>query len=122
DASRSNRVMLRKRLQRKGYQCVTAETGQQVLSVLRELPIQIILMEIRFPDMDGWQLIRRIKRHPTGQHLAIIAVTACAMQGDREQLLAGGCDAYIPKPVILSDLLELLDNLMVNGDQRRLFA
>lgn len=122
DASRSNRVMLRKHLERQGYPCVTVETGSQVISTLRELPIQILLLDMRFPDMEGEQVIRQINRQLASKRPVIIAVTACTMAGDKQRILDCGCDAYVPKPVDVKHLISLMDDMMVSGDHRRLIA
>ena len=122
DASRSNRVMLRKRLERHGYHCVTAETGNQVLSTLREFPSLMVLLDMRFSDMDGQQLIRQINRQMASQRPVIIAVTARTMAGDREKILECGCDAYIPKPIDMNKLITTMDEKMVTGDRQRLIT
>ena len=122
DASRSNRVMLRKRLELHGYHCVTAETGNQVLCTLREFPSLMVLLDMRFSDMDGQQLIRQINRQMASQRPVIIAVTARTMAGDREKILECGCDAYIPKPIDMNKLITTMDEKMVTGDRQRLIA
>lgn len=122
DASRSNRVMLRRRLERLGYFCLSAETGSQVIGLLRETQIAVVLMDMKFPDYDGNHLIRRICRQPIARRPLIIAVTACTMPGDRQRSLECGCDGYIPKPVVLPQLIGLMHKLLQSDDdpQRRI--
>ncbi|MAX24411.1 MAG: hypothetical protein CMJ19_07890 [Phycisphaeraceae bacterium] len=122
DASRSNRVMLRKWLERSGYHCQTVETGQQALDALREFPAQVLLLDMKFPDIEGWHVIRMVKRQPLGHRPLIIAVTACAMPGDEARFLNWGCDAYLAKPVDLHRLTQVIDELVVSGDLRSLIA
>jgi CheY-like chemotaxis protein len=122
DASRSNRVMLRKWLERAGYNCQTVETGRQALDALREFPAQVLLLDMKFPDMEGWHVIRMVKRQPIGNRPLIIAVTACAMPGDEARFLNWGCDAYMAKPVDLHELAEVIDERFNSGDHRRMTA
>ncbi len=122
DASRSNRVMLRKWLERSGYHCQTVETGRQALDALREFPAQVLVLDMKFPDIEGWQVIRMLKRQPVGHRPMIVAVTACAMPGDEDRFLNCGCDAYLAKPVDLYRLTEVIDELVVSGDLRSLIA
>lgn len=122
DASRSNRVMLRKRLERYGYHCLTVETARQALDTLREVQVNALMLDMKFPDLDGWQLVKLVMRQPIGNRPLIIAVTACARPGDEQRLMDCGCDAYIPKPVNFALLIETLDRLVVTGDRRRLIA
>ncbi|MFG0249207.1 MAG: response regulator [Phycisphaeraceae bacterium JB051] len=116
DASRSNRVMLRKWLVRSGYECHTVETGRQALDALREFPAQVLLLDMKFPDIEGWQVIRMVKRQPLGHRPLIIAVTACAMPGDEARFMNWGCDAYLAKPVDLHRLSEVIEQLVASGD------
>jgi CheY-like chemotaxis protein len=65
----------------------------------------VILMDIQLPGMDGLELTRRLKADPERRDIAVIAVTAYAMKGDRERALAAGCDGYLSKPIDSDALL-----------------
>jgi CheY-like chemotaxis protein len=70
--------------------------------------ISVVLMDMMMPDMDGYEAIRVIKEDAAIAHIPVIAVTARAMQGDEEKVLAGGADGYVSKPVDVDKLLEVL--------------
>ena len=99
-----NRDMLSRRLARRGYQIVIAVDGQQGVDLANsELPA-LILMDMSLPVIDGWEATRRIKASDATRHIPVIALTAHAMAGDREQALAAGCDDYDTKPIELDRL------------------
>ncbi len=107
-----NRDMLSRRLMRKGYEVVCALDGlEAVTKSASELP-DLILMDMRLPELDGWEATRRIKSNPETQPIPIIALTAHAMSGDREQALSAGCDDYDSKPVDLARLLGKIEALL----------
>ncbi len=100
-----NRDMLSRRLTRRGYELVIAVDGQQGVDLsLAEAP-DVILMDMSLPVIDGWEATRRIKGDPATTAIPVIALTAHAMSGDREQALAAGCDDYDTKPIELDRLL-----------------
>lgn len=104
-----NRDMLSRRLLRRGYEVVIAVDGQQgVEFALREQP-QLILMDMSLPVIDGWEATRRLKADPATRQIPVIALTAHAMAGDREQALAAGCDDYDTKPIELTRLLPKIE-------------
>jgi len=101
-----NRNMLSRRLVRRGFEIVSAENGEQaVINAESELP-DLILMDMNMPVLDGWEASRRIKANPLTREIPIIALTAHAMNGDREKILAAGCDDYDTKPIEFERLLE----------------
>ena len=92
------------------YSClsaISAEKGFEVLSNNKD--IGIVLMDMMMPDMDGYQAISEMKKHPDMKDMPVIAVTAQAMVGDRERCLAGGAVGYISKPVNVDELVVLLN-------------
>jgi len=107
-----NRDMLGRRLHRQGYEVVTANDGAEgVAKALSEHP-QVILMDISLPVMDGWEATQHLKANPQTCHIPIIALTAHAMTGDREESLASGCDDYDTKPIELPRLLSKIENCL----------
>lgn len=70
----------------------------------------LVLLDMNLPEMDGWEVARRLKAHEATRHLPVIAVTAHAMVGDREKTLAAGCDDYATKPIDFPALLEKIDS------------
>ncbi len=107
-----NRDMLSRRLARKGYDVVIATDGGQGVDMAHsELP-DIILMDMSLPVKDGWTATRELKSADDTKNIPIIALTAHAMSGDREQALAAGCDDYDTKPIELPRLLGKIENLL----------
>ena len=100
-----NRDMLSRRLQRKGYDVLTAENGSVGLSQATAHHPDLILMDMSMPVMDGWEATRRLKANPVTCKIPVIALTANAMLGDRERAMEAGCDEYEMKPIDLSRLL-----------------
>jgi CheY-like chemotaxis protein len=101
-----NRDMLSRRLARKGYEVVIAVDGQEGIDLAGSCAPDLILMDMSLPIVDGWEATRRIKADPATGSLPVIALTAHAMAGDREQALGAGCDDYDTKPIELPRLLE----------------
>jgi two-component system cell cycle response regulator DivK len=110
--SEMNWDMLSRRLRRKGYEVLVATDGKQGVDMaLSEAP-DLILMDMSLPVMDGWEATRRIKEAPETQAIPIIALTAHAMAGDREQALEAGCEDYDTKPIDLRRLLQKMQALL----------
>ncbi|NND31011.1 MAG: response regulator [Saprospiraceae bacterium] len=103
-----NQVVIRKTLERLGYSPKVVENGRLVLETLEQESFDIVLMDMQMPEMDGLEATRNI-RETFGKHPFIIAMTANAMQSDRENCLAAGMDDYISKPIALDDLLHKLE-------------
>jgi len=103
-----NRDMLSRRLQRRGYEVVTAEDGQQAVDLSREGGIDLVLMDMGLPIKDGWTASQEIKQQVSSA-LPIIALTAHARTEDRERALSCGCDDYATKPIDFPALLSLIE-------------
>ena len=105
----ANRELLTEVLERWGFGVVSAANGREALACLDiQLP-DLALVDIQMPESDGYQLIRRIRQDPRLRHLRVIALTAFAMRGDREAILARGFDAYLTKPVDFNELRNELE-------------
>ncbi|MFW6183270.1 MAG: response regulator, partial [Chloroflexota bacterium] len=100
-----NRDMLSRRLKRAGFTVITAEDGEQGIVRAREQEPDLILMDMSLPVLDGWEASRRLKGDGATQAIPIIALTAHAMAGDRQQALDAGCDDYDTKPIDFRRLL-----------------
>ncbi len=96
-------------LEEEGIQCVIAENGKEAIKVLKDhQDIEIILMDIMMPEMDGFEATREIRKIPKFCDIPIIALTAKAMKGDREKCLIAGMSDYVSKPVNIQKLISLL--------------
>jgi CheY-like chemotaxis protein len=108
-----NRDMLSRRLQRRGYDIVTAESGEQGLSLARREAPDLILMDITLPEMDGWEVARLLKADQNTRAIPIIALTARVLMSDQAKAFEVGCDDYDTKPVDFARLSEKIGNLLV---------
>jgi len=110
DDDNRNIFALKAVLRAKGYDCLSTTAAQEGIDRLKkERDIAVVLMDMMMPDMDGYEAIANIKSDRELQHIPIVAVTAQAMQGDREKCLAAGADAYISKPIDIDALVRILD-------------
>ncbi len=101
-----NRDMLSRRLMRNGYDVVIAVNGQEGIDMAASERPDLILMDMSLPVLDGWEATRRLKADPATSSIPVIALTAHAMDTDREKALAAGCDDFDTKPIELPRLLE----------------
>ncbi|MBA3015681.1 MAG: response regulator [Proteobacteria bacterium] len=92
-------------LARSGYSVISAEDGDSGLLMARQERPDLILMDIQLPGMDGLTATKLLKGAPETSHIKIIALTAFAMKGDRERMIAAGCDDYISKPIRYKEFL-----------------
>jgi two-component system cell cycle response regulator DivK len=115
-----NRDMLSRRLTRKGFDVILAVNGVQgVAMAISESP-DLVLMDMNLPDIDGWEATRQIRMYETVQgkehgkqrHIPIIAVTAHATSTDCKKAIDAGCDEYESKPIMLTSLLEKMNELL----------
>jgi len=96
-------------LERRGMNVLTATTGREAIELLEATPnVEIALMDIMMPEMDGYKTMQAIRQRPSLRRLPIIALTAKAMKGDREKCLEAGASDYLAKPVNTEQLLSSL--------------
>jgi CheY-like chemotaxis protein len=108
-----NCVLMTQLLHSAGYQTLVAETGLDGLEMtLAEKP-DFILLDIQLPDIEGTEVLQRLREREEGRNIPVIAVTSYAMAGDRERLLAAGCNGYIEKPIdpmrIIAQIKDILE-------------
>lgn len=108
----NNRVLLQRRLKLRNFEVLTAEDGERGVALAQTEQPDLILMDIGLPGIDGWAATRRLKADPATSRIPVIALTAHAMQGDREKSLEAGCDHYEIKPIDFSALFEKIDALL----------
>ncbi|MGC8500447.1 MAG: response regulator [Leptospirillia bacterium] len=108
------REIMQRRLEREGHTVTTAQSGKEALEMISERLPDVVLMDMSMPMMDGWEASRRIKADPNFKKIPIMALTANAIEGDRERCLAAGCDDYESKPVDFDRLLKKI-RLLLSG-------
>ncbi|MGQ9600887.1 MAG: response regulator [Anaerolineae bacterium] len=99
-----NRLLVRRVLEAEGYTVVEANDGPSGLEAARQFPPSLILLDINLPEIDGYQMVSRLRSVPGLSTVPIIALTANVMKGDRERTLAAGCNGYIQKPIDVDTL------------------
>lgn len=82
-----------------GHEVTVAADGEHGLSTIERQHPDIVLCDVQLPRLDGRQLVQKLKQHPTLKEIPVVAVTALAMAGDRENILKAGFDDYISKPI-----------------------
>ena len=93
----------------KGYQVFECLEGKKALEQAKKHKPDLILMDIQMPEVDGLTATQMIRKTPQIANTKIIAITAFAMEGDSDRILAGGCDDYISKPIIIDKFFKVID-------------
>jgi DNA-binding response OmpR family regulator len=99
-------------LQRGGYSTIVIEDGSEVFACARDQAPDLMLLDVMLPGMDGFQVLKQLKRHPTTQHIPVLMLTA---QSDGSSVIAGldsGADAYLSKPVDMLDILKRIATIL----------
>jgi GAF domain-containing protein/CheY-like chemotaxis protein len=113
-----NQKLALRLLQQLGYRADLASNGVEAVESVERQPYDVVLMDVQMPEMDGLEAARRITaRWPSGQRPRIVAMTANAMQGDREECLSAGMDDYVTKPIRVERLVEALTQSAARGDR-----
>jgi two-component system cell cycle response regulator DivK len=107
-----DRELLRELLEARGYNVMEAPDGQEALRMIEESRPDILLVDIGMPVLGGFAVMRKIRENPNLATLMVLAVTAYAMQGDRENVFDAGFDGYLSKPINARDLANELERLL----------
>jgi len=109
-----NQKIAMKLLEKRGWQVTAVDNGQKVLDILGKEKFDVILMDAQMPVLDGFETTRMIRSNEkgTGQHIPIIALTARAMNEDKQKCLEMGMDGYVPKPIDRLNLYESIENVV----------
>jgi two-component system, cell cycle response regulator DivK len=107
-----NLKLLRDVLQFKGYTTLEAETGEAGVTLAQEQQPALILMDVQLPGMNGRQAMQVLKADARTRHIPVVALTAFAMKGDRERLLADGFDGYVAKPIDIRELPKMVERYL----------
>ena len=113
-----NRELLRELLEIRGHEVIEACNGEEALRALEDCKPEILLLDLGMPVLDGYGTVRKIRENPSFATLPVLAVTAYAMQGDKERILSSGFDGYLSKPInptLLFQELERLFSATVKG-------
>lgn len=110
-----NRLLAVELLKMMGHEVEVAENGREALEQLRKSPFDLVLMDVRMPDMDGLTAVKAVRRGEAGPdkaHTPVVALTAYALKGDRERFLEAGMDDYLSKPIDLEELNRVLERAL----------
>ena len=115
DDNEVNRALLLRQLERLGHEATAVAGAVQALEAVAATPYAVVLMDCRMPGMDGMEATRRIRETEagTGQRVPIVAVTANAMEADREACFEAGMDDFLTKPVMMESLRAVLDRFVL---------
>jgi two-component system cell cycle response regulator DivK len=95
-----------------GYETLQTKDGREALALARQHHPDLILMDIQLPEVSGLEVTRWIKEDASLRSIPVIAVTAFAMKGDEEKIRSGGCEAYIAKPISVTNFLETIQKVL----------
>ncbi len=101
-----NMLLVQRALESRGYELLKAENGAEGVVLAENEDVDLILLDINLPDIDGYEVARRIRNSAKHKlvYTPIIAITANALKGDAEKALAAGCDVYMSKPINIREL------------------
>ena len=114
-----NMQLIKMVLGNKGYSLLEATDGEEALVIAMEGRPDLIIMDIQLPKMDGLEVTRRLRQTPRFSQVPIIALTASAMEGDREKIIEARCDVYVSKPINTRQLPELVAEMLRRGRASR---
>jgi CheY-like chemotaxis protein len=106
------REMYRDYLEFSGFRAETARDGREAIEKAQKLQPDLILMDLSLPGIDGWEATRLLKASPETSHLLIVALSAHALATEGQRARAAGCDGFIAKPCLPSDLVHEIGNYL----------
>lgn len=112
-----NRILMRQILTHHGYEVLEAQDGLTGLEMARMHMPALILLDIQMPVMNGFAVIRELRKDPALREIKAIAVTSFAMKGDREKALEAGFDEYVTKPIDTRKLAELIKEILLRAHE-----
>ncbi len=104
----TNLLLVSRIVEAEGHQLLKAQTGAEAMAILEKQVPDIILLDINIPGIDGLEVARQIKANERLKHIPLIATTANVLVGDRERCLEAGCDEYMPKPLDIRQLRQMM--------------
>lgn len=115
-----NMVLITRLLEKSGYLTLQAMTGMKGFEMARKKRPDFIILDIQLPDIEGTEVLQKIRSSEIGNSIPVVAMTSYAMSGDREKLLSAGCDGYIEKPIdpalVISQIKSLIGEQNENPD------
>jgi two-component system cell cycle response regulator DivK len=105
--------MIRMTLRPYGYSLLEATDGEEALKVACSDKPDLIIMDLRLPKVSGLEVTRQLRQMSDCNHIAIIAITAYAMKGDKEEAISAGCDAYLAKPINTRELPKVVTEMLL---------
>ncbi len=117
-----NRELLRELLEMRGHTVAEACDGEEALGMMEQSQPDLVLLDIGMPLLDGFAVIRKIRENPRFASMPVVAVTAYAMQGDREKILSSKFDGYLSKPVDARSLVQELDRVLSQPGEQEVSA
>ena len=112
-----NMTLVKRALEARGYEFLWAQNGTSGVEMAEVLQPDVILLDINLPDIDGYEVARRLRNSGKNYlvYVPIIAVTANALRGDAEKALAAGCDVYMAKPINIRELWARVEGFLSNA-------
>ena len=101
-------------LEKNGYETIRAETGNTGIELAVKKKPDFILLDIQLPDMNGIEVLKAIRKSKSNGSIPVIAVTSYAMTGDRQRLIAAGCNGYIEKPIVVETIINEIRRIVEN--------
>jgi two-component system cell cycle response regulator DivK len=115
----ANRELIREMLEAGGYRVIQASDGQEAFEKIRNARPDLVLADIQMPVLDGYGLVHKIRDDSSLCNLQVVALTAYAMDGDREKVLAAGFDGYITKPLDMKTLYREVSKYLAVSPERK---
>lgn len=114
----NNLALIRFILEQANYNTRSAVTGLDGVKQALTMPPDFIILDIQLPDINGLEVLKRIRAHALGETLPIIAMTSYAMSGDKERLLAAGCTSYIEKPIDPMQVVNQIQTVINESEEK----